>query len=222
VTSIAADRSSPTEIASSIRTTRIFSQDAAYHFTATNSGQFFYNLSISGTPGETRHVTLELPWPFVTQGAQPVHVYDSVEFVDGCFKNYTGAYSFDNHTYLKDYHVDYPTVKTGYLPSLKTNKVELEVVIPESGFAFIRQHMDDGLKGPYVDVNGDGVQRRYFLRKEQQRGCYESSERCGSDARRLRPSVRYVGIQVFGDGPGLRYNQSRSVDQHGHCDLRRY
>jgi hypothetical protein len=137
--------------------TRIFSQDAAYHFTATNSGQFFYNLSISGTPGETRHVTLELPWPFVTQGAQPVHVYDSVEFVDGCFKNMTGAYSFDSHKYLKDYQVNYPTVKTGYLPSLKTTKVELEVVIPESGFAFIRQHMDDGLKGPAVDVNGDGI-----------------------------------------------------------------
>jgi hypothetical protein len=80
-----------------------------------------------------------------------------VEFVDGCFKNMTGAYSFDSHKYLKDYQVNYPTVKTGYLPSLKTTKVELEVVIPESGFAFIRQHMDDGLKGPAVDVNGDGI-----------------------------------------------------------------
>jgi hypothetical protein len=139
------------------RYTRIFSQDAAYHFTATNNGQFFYNLSVSGTPGETRHVTLELPWPFVTQGSQPVHVYDSVEWANGCFSNYGGGYSFDQITYLKDYHVDYPTVKTGYLPTLKTTRVELEVVIPATGFAFIRQHMDDGLKGPAVDVNGDGI-----------------------------------------------------------------
>ena len=137
--------------------TRIFSQDAAYHFTATNSGQFFYNLSISGTPGETRHVTLELPWPFVTQGAQPVHVYDSVDFANNCFSNYIGAYSFDSHVYLKDYQVNYPTVKTGYLPTLDKVKVELEVLIPDTGFAFIRQHMDDGLKGPKVDINGDGI-----------------------------------------------------------------
>jgi hypothetical protein len=136
---------------------RIFSQDSAYHYTATNSGQFFYNLSISGNKGEVRHVTLELPWPFVTQGSQPVHVYDSVEFEDGCFKNMNGAYSFDKHVYLKDYGVNYPTEKTGYLPELKTRKVELEITIPDSGFAFIRQHMDDGLKEPNVDVDGDGV-----------------------------------------------------------------
>jgi hypothetical protein len=136
---------------------RIFSQDSAYHFTATNNGQFFYNVSISGTPGETRHVTLELPWPFVTQGSRPVQVYSAVDFADNCFSNMVGAYSFDNIVYLKDYGVNYPTVKTGYSPSLKTTRIELEVVIPDSGFAFIRQHMDDGLKGPSVDINGDLV-----------------------------------------------------------------
>ena len=33
-------------------------------------------------------MTIDIPYPFVTQGAMPVHVYDAVELVidpDGCF-----------------------------------------------------------------------------------------------------------------------------------------
>ena len=147
--------------------TRIFTQDSAYHFTSTNSGQLFYNVSISGVPGEKRHVTLELPWPFVTQGSLAIHVYDSVDWVNNCFTNFGGGYSIDNSVYLKDYGVymaapDPGPYKTGYpapslQPWLKTRKVQLEITIPSTGFAFIRQHMDDGLKGPYIDVDGNGV-----------------------------------------------------------------
>jgi hypothetical protein len=102
-------------------------------------------------------MTLELPWPFVTQGSQPVQVYDSVSFANNCFGNYAGGYSIPNYTLLADYNVSlaersgYPPVQ----PSLRTHRVELDVVIPATGFAFVRQHLDIGTKGPYVDFNGD-------------------------------------------------------------------
>src|SRR5262249_19897011 len=140
---------------------RIFTQDVAYYYTSTNSGQFFYNVSISGTPGEMRHVTLELPWPFVTQGSQPIEVYDSVDWVNGCFTNWGNAYSIQNIVYLSDYGVSLAE-KSGYpapsvQPTLRTRKVELEVKIPATGFAILKQHLDDGIKGTAVDFNGDGI-----------------------------------------------------------------
>jgi hypothetical protein len=69
---------------------RLFTQDTYYGLTATNPGQFFYNLSISGTPGSKKKVTLVLPWPFVTQGNMPIHVYDSV----GVTYNQDGSFCF--------------------------------------------------------------------------------------------------------------------------------
>lgn len=143
--------------------TQIFTQDSAYHLTATNSGQLFYNVSISGIPGETRHLTLELPYPFVTQGEQPIQIYDSVDWVDHCFTNMHGAGSLDNHVFLADYQVDYPAQKTGYPTNangyspLKMVKVDFDIKIPDTGFAFARQHLDLGDKGPSVDFNGDGI-----------------------------------------------------------------
>jgi hypothetical protein len=44
----------------------------------------------------------------------------------------------------------------GYSPH-RTVKVEIEITIPATGFAYVNQHLDDGLKGPQVDLNGDGI-----------------------------------------------------------------
>jgi hypothetical protein len=139
--------------------TRIFSQDSAYQYTATNPGQFFYNLGVAGTPGTTKHVTLQLPWPFITQGSQPITVYDTVGFAGGCYSPSGSTYSINNITYLKGYGIPLAN-PTGYPPQhnpLAIQNVELDVKIPSTGFAFLVQHLDDGLKGPYVDVNGDNV-----------------------------------------------------------------
>ncbi len=48
----------------------------AYKINATNPGQFFYNAIVQGPVGPTT-ITMDIPWPFVTQGAMPAHVYDS-------------------------------------------------------------------------------------------------------------------------------------------------
>src|SRR5439155_907668 len=60
----------------------IFSPDtkniSCYKLTASNPGQFYYNVLYPATPGArlTFHVTL--PYPWVTQGARPIEVYDGV------------------------------------------------------------------------------------------------------------------------------------------------
>src|SRR5262249_49824186 len=84
---------------------RIFTEDSAYHYTATNPGQFFFNVAVSGTPGTKKHVTLQLPWPFVTQGSQPVTVYDSVGFANGCYSPSGSIYTIQNIVPLSDYGV---------------------------------------------------------------------------------------------------------------------
>ena len=42
---------------------------------STNPGQFYYNFFVNGTPGDDVNATASIPYPFVTHGAQPVHVY---------------------------------------------------------------------------------------------------------------------------------------------------
>src|SRR5204863_7669867 len=49
-----------------------------YKLTASNPGQFYFNFFYSGTPGHTEDFDVTLPYPWVTQGAKPVEVYDGV------------------------------------------------------------------------------------------------------------------------------------------------
>ncbi len=145
----------------------IFSMDPKlvpwYKDTATNPGQFYYNLSVTGTPGEVVPVTLSIPWPFVTQGARPVHVYDGVAYDTStgvfCFDpdEFNELAAIDNYIVLSDYGVAANT--SGYLNGVSEQYVEVEllITIPDTGFAYINQHMDYGLKGLDTDFDGDGT-----------------------------------------------------------------
>jgi uncharacterized repeat protein (TIGR01451 family) len=148
---------------------RLFTQDVqnwpSFKFNATNPGQFFYNLSVSGTPGTTVTIDLEIPWPFVTQGAKALHVYDGVTL----YTNDAGetCYMPGNETDSQGVVLtlgDYPTDPVGFgypgrTPVTKT--ISVDIIIPSTGFAYVNQHMDDGLKGPHVDADNDGVDDRY-------------------------------------------------------------
>ena len=48
-----------------------------YKLNATNPGQFYYNAIVTGAANTAGSVTMSVPWPFITQGANPVHVYDA-------------------------------------------------------------------------------------------------------------------------------------------------
>jgi hypothetical protein len=50
-----------------------------YKLNASNPGQFYYNGFYNGTAGEVVDLVIEIPYPFVTQGANPFHIYDGVK-----------------------------------------------------------------------------------------------------------------------------------------------
>src|SRR5262249_857558 len=57
----------------------IFTPDqspSSWKLNASNPGQYYYNVFYSGSGNTT--VQLTLPYPFVTQGAVPIHIYTSV------------------------------------------------------------------------------------------------------------------------------------------------
>ena len=56
----------------------------AYKLPASNPGQTFYNLIVDGAPGATVPVTISIPFPYVTVGGQPVHVYDGDGVIGAC------------------------------------------------------------------------------------------------------------------------------------------
>jgi len=57
----------------------IYTPDSSggWKLNASNPGQFYYNVFDSAPTGS---ITFTLPYPFVTQGATPMHVYDGVTF----------------------------------------------------------------------------------------------------------------------------------------------
>ena len=47
-----------------------------YKLPASNPGQFYYNVFYVGTPGSTVNLNINIPYPFVTNGANPIQVHD--------------------------------------------------------------------------------------------------------------------------------------------------
>ena len=162
---------------------RNFTLNGFYTLGATNPGQYYWNVNVEGTPGTQKSVTLRLPWPFVTQGNMPVHVYDGVFFnpttlcyIPGhevasvnnlvqlvTYINQTGNTPVADVTSPTDW--GYPntagpsTLTTTSITPTPTKYVDVTITftMPATGFAYLNQHLDDGLKGPAVDVNGDGL-----------------------------------------------------------------
>ena len=56
-----------------------------YKQTASNPGQIFYNVFKIGTPGDPVSLDFKIPFPMVTKGSEPIHVYKSVDIVNGFF-----------------------------------------------------------------------------------------------------------------------------------------
>lgn len=105
---------------------------------ASNPGQFFFNVFVVGTPDTEETITLTLPYPFVTQGAGPVHVFDGVTVLENgglCLVpgNAIAASASPATVALSDY--------TG-----STIDVEVTFTFPSTGFAYIALHLNYGLK----------------------------------------------------------------------------
>ncbi|PYJ02766.1 MAG: hypothetical protein DME25_15285 [Verrucomicrobia bacterium] len=127
----------------------IFTQDAqnmpCYKLTASNPGQFYYNIFYSGgasTVGQQVTFNVTVPYPWVTQGANPVEVYDGVTVTTGggqtCLVPGTKILAGPQQVTLASYN---PAAMGS------TTTLTVTVRVPASGFVFLAVHLDYGLKG---------------------------------------------------------------------------
>jgi hypothetical protein len=146
----------------------LFTQDVSnwptYKQTATNPGQYFYNVFYTGTPGQTKTFDVTLPYPFVTQGANPIHAYSSLSTYTNslgqtCFTVGPETYVSDKQVVLGDYNGVYEDLPSPTGDSIGTATFPITVTVPPSGFIFIAIHLDYGLKGSlnYGGSNNNAV-----------------------------------------------------------------
>ena len=114
-----------------------------YKISSTNPGQLFYNVFYKGTPGDEITLDICIPYPYVTHGANPIHVYDWVylEECDGGVGFVPGNAVYSEKTYitLDDYPAENPY---GTQVCLK-----LTITVPDTGFAYLNIHLEHGLPG---------------------------------------------------------------------------
>ena len=112
-------------------------QGSNFTLNASNPGQLYYNVINGDTSG---NVKLKIPFPFVTSGASPIHVYtkDNFKWVEdsngvGCFQSLGTSTSYN----------DQITIKPGY--DNFGQYAEVTVLNVPAG-AYVNIHLDYGLK----------------------------------------------------------------------------
>jgi VCBS repeat-containing protein len=131
----------------------------AFKLTASNPGQFFYNVFYTGG-GQTATVEVTIPYPFVTQGATPVHIYSSVltytnDQSETCFTPEGSEIGLQELITLESYG---PSATFGDTVTLVFTDLPVDSV---TGLVYLNIHLDYGLKGPDIDANHDGKADRY-------------------------------------------------------------
>ena len=126
----------------------LFTPDTtAWKLNASNPGQFYYNIFYFGAGGGT--VNMVLPYPFVTQGAMPIHVYSNVTVTHPsqgvtCFIPGTGIANASTQVTLGSYT---DTNGNGSVGLGDTTVVSVTLPALPGQFAYINIHLDYGLKG---------------------------------------------------------------------------
>lgn len=132
---------------------------------ASNPGQFFYNVFYTGTPGSTATFDMEIPYPFVTQGAQPVHAYDGVsveyEGTQACFVPSEYAFYVDSTQITLAGYMDGPDAGN-CVGFGDTALISVTLEVPDSGFVYLNVHLDYGLKGTSGYKKGTSVANACF------------------------------------------------------------
>jgi hypothetical protein len=126
----------------------IFTQDPTnmpcYKLTASNPGQFYYNMTYQGSPGQqSATFSITVPYPFVTQGAQPIHAYDSVGI------NNSGGQTCltpGNPLYVSSDQVTLGSYGPNPVVGVTTYTFVETVPLSALGFAYLNIHLDYGLK----------------------------------------------------------------------------
>ena len=125
-----------------------------YRLTASNPGQFYYNAFYTGTPGSPFTMTIQVPYPFVTQegAGNPIQVHDGTGLTaGGCYLPYPGLNGFTILTQALT-----PTSPAGYqiitledynsLTMGSHTVVTVSGTVPATGFVYVTIHLDYSLK----------------------------------------------------------------------------
>src|SRR5262249_8109281 len=121
-----------------------------YILNASNPGQFYYNVFYAAAAGSSFTLTVDIPWPFVTQGATPIQVHDAVGVNGGCFVPSPSLSGFTIQTaggnlsssgspiiLLSDYATKNISGST---------TVTVSGTVPASKLLYVTIHLDYGLK----------------------------------------------------------------------------
>ena len=119
-----------------------------FRLTASNPGQFYYNIYYMATSGD-EEFTIEIPYPFVTQGANPVHIYDHAP----------SGYTPTGTDITSQFTINgVPVTIDSYGAS--TFGSDAEITITNNGYTgplYITIHLDYGLKKIAGGYSNDGT-----------------------------------------------------------------
>jgi hypothetical protein len=113
-----------------------------YELVTSNPGQFGYNVFFNGTAGTPVTLMVSIPYPFVTQGTNPIQVFSNFSVQSGCFtpvNNISSGFTFSASTISL---TDYSTQALG-----SSVVVTISGTVPSSGMVYVTFHLKYGLKG---------------------------------------------------------------------------
>ena len=144
----------------------------AYKLNASNPGQTFYNLiyDASEAGGSDVSLTVTIPYPYVTVGGSPLHIYDADTVGSngqGCLDPEDAIRSEKLNISLDDWILgaegigDYNLVCDQVQDPGGTGFCSFDVIvlneeIPAGGLLYVNVHLDYGFKGKFVDANPVG------------------------------------------------------------------
>ncbi len=196
------------------------SSASTFELTASNPGQFYYNGFFAGVPSSTVMLKVQIPYPFVTQGAVPIQVYSSVGFSGPCFIpmniitpgfGITGGGTFTSSGAPQ-------IILTDYNPQLFGSMVIVTVTgqIPSSGLVYVTIHLNYGLKGTIGygnDLNNDAVNATSGVVLIPNLEAYSFSQTGSStNGIHLSATVTVQSENVFKKDPGIA---GLVLDQNG-------
>jgi hypothetical protein len=113
-----------------------------FELVTSNPGQFGYNVFFNGTAGTPVTLSVSIPYPFVTQGTNPIHVASNFAVQSGCFtpiNDISSSFTFSASTISL---TNYSTQALG-----SSVMVTISGTIPSSGMVYVTVHLQYGFKG---------------------------------------------------------------------------
>ncbi len=115
---------------------------SGFTLAASNPGQFAYNVFFNGTAGSPVTLSMSVPYPFVTQGTNPVQVFSNFGLQSGCFVPVSNVSNGFTITPSAIGLTDYGIQALG-----STVTITVSGNVPSSGMVYLTVHLNYGLKG---------------------------------------------------------------------------